>query len=79
LNPCRIALLSEYVHNLPGTSGAEYLPVFFFTPANAVFFNQGDKIPWCEPGKGRFAEMKVSGEVVIRLNVKVCKITAASA
>jgi hypothetical protein len=43
-----------------------------------VFFKQGDKIPWCEPGKGRFAEMKISGLVVIRLNVKVCKITAAS-
>ena len=57
---------------------AEKLSQLLLVPRNVMFFDQGEKIRWRIPRKGRFREMRILREEVLRPAMQVGKVAAPS-
>ena len=78
LHPSTRALREEHLDNRSRTSVAELLAELFFVVRNAMFFDEGDEVPWGVSGEGGLTKVGVIGEVVIRGGAEVGEVAPAS-
>jgi hypothetical protein len=69
----------EHGDDLRGGVVAEELAEGFFVVGNSVLLDEGDEIGWGVAGKGGLGEVRIFGEEVLRLGVKIREIAAAAA
>jgi len=69
----------EHVGDVGGGIVAEELAEGFFVVGDAMFLDEGEKVHGGVAGEGRFGEVGIRGEEILRLAMNVCEIAAAAA
>jgi len=74
-----VAFGLEHAENVAGGAVAEKLAESFLVVGDAVLFDEGDEIGGSVAGQCGFGEVRVGGEKVFRLAVKVGEVAASAA